>query len=230
MLPIVLHLHWLYDDEKHFYSLNAVTLYFISICLVLTDSEILNNEHLPTAAKWFVRHRYLLAAAMIAFNILILINSVIHLVGLWENIVVACMLAIVIIYLPISTWFHFDCCTDFLFSHLKSTKLSKKQWLLLFGFHTVLAALYAILFLFDESCLGNKEFVLNFQFIRYFCQLINIMSIPMSYQAILLWNSDKLKFKEWYPTTMEWAGLMKRNPDGTWEIDQSPEDHNVLIV
>ncbi|EFP10147.1 hypothetical protein CRE_24566 [Caenorhabditis remanei] len=67
--------------------------------------------------------------------------------------------------------------------------------------------------------------------IKAFCQVINICSIPMSYQAILSWNSDKLRFIGKYPgTSIKWTGLMKRNPDGTWEIDQSPEDHNVFIV
>ncbi|KAF1767192.1 hypothetical protein GCK72_007151 [Caenorhabditis remanei] len=192
---------------------------------------MIDNEQLPTA-EWFVRDRYMLAGAMIAFNILMIVNSVIRLVGLWENIVVTCMLAIVIMYIPLSTCFHFNPMdVDLKFSPLKSTKLSKKQWLVLFGVHIVLAALYTTLFLFDESSLGKEELILNFRLIKFICQLINILSIPISYHAILLWNSDKLRFIGKYPgTSIKWTGLMKRNPDGTWEVDQTPEDHNAFVV
>ncbi|EFP10083.1 hypothetical protein CRE_24622 [Caenorhabditis remanei] len=227
MLPIGLHLHFLYDDEKNIYSSFVILLYYIPTCLALI--AMIDHKQLPTA-KWFVRLRYMLAGTMIALNILMIINSIIRLVGFWENIVVTCMLAIVIMYIPISTCFHSNC-IEFEFSHLKSTKLSTKHWLVLFGFHTLLAALYATLFLFDERTLEKKELVQNFQFIRFVCQLINILSIPMSYQAVLSWNSDKLRFKGKYPnTSRKWTGLMKRNPDGTWEIDLTPEDHNVFIV
>ncbi|EFP10146.1 hypothetical protein CRE_24623 [Caenorhabditis remanei] len=238
-LPILLHIHWLYDDhEKNFYSSLVILLYYLPTYFAIKVKD--RKKLLPTA-EWFVRHRYMLAGAMIALNILMIVNSVIRLVGLWENvsvsislfsqnIVVTCMLVIVIMYIPISIFFH---CADveLRFSHLKSTKLSKKQWLVLFGFHTLLAALYATLFLFDGSSLGKEELVLNFRLVRCFCQVLNILSIPMSYQAILLWNSDNLRFKGKYPnTTRNWTGLMKKNPDGTWEIDQSPEDHNISIV
>ncbi|EFP10099.1 hypothetical protein CRE_24627 [Caenorhabditis remanei] len=239
-LSIVLHLHLLYDDEKNLYSPSVLFLWYISF--LLGFAVLSNNKLVATAAKRFVRHRYLLAGAMIILNILMIVNSVFRLVGLWENvsfsisffltreIVVAFMVAMGIMYLPFSTLFHINT-IEFECSYLKSTKLSKKQWLVLLGFHTLLAVFYTTLFLFDESCLGKKELVQNFRFIRSFCQVINILSIPMSYQAILSWNSDKLKFKGKYPnTTRKWTGLMKRNPDGKWEIDQTPEDHNVFIV
>ncbi|EFP10157.1 hypothetical protein CRE_24621 [Caenorhabditis remanei] len=92
MITFLLHLHLLYEDEKWYYTICAIILYYISTCLALI--VMANTKLLPTI-EWFVRHRYLLTGAMIALNILMIVNSVIRLLGLWENIVFTCMLVIV---------------------------------------------------------------------------------------------------------------------------------------
>ncbi|EFP10143.1 hypothetical protein CRE_24624 [Caenorhabditis remanei] len=79
-----------------------------------------------------------------------------------------------------------------------------------------------MLFLFDGSSLGKKELVKNHRLVRPFCQAINIqsiniLSIPMSYHAILLWNSDKLRFKGKYPdTTRELDGIDEE--ESRWNV------------
>ncbi|KAF1767190.1 hypothetical protein GCK72_007149 [Caenorhabditis remanei] len=194
---------------------------------------MLNNKLLSAAAEWFVRHRYMLAGAMIALNILMIANSVIGLVGFWENIAVIVRISIFIllIYQSIPFWLHLGLSYgDFKLFHVKTARLSKTQWLLLFLFHTLLSVGCYGLFCIDANILETDGLIDNFHFIRYACIAINILSIPMTYHFLLAWNSEKLEFVGIHPQTkLYWKGVMRKMEDGNWEVDQTPEDHDLFL-
>ncbi|KAF1767187.1 hypothetical protein GCK72_007146 [Caenorhabditis remanei] len=139
---------------------------------------------------------------------------------------------ILLIYQPKSFLLHIGhSYDDFQLFHIKTARLSKIQWLLLFLFHTVLSVGCYGLFCIDANTLKKDGLIDNFHFIRYVCIAINLFSIPMTYQSLLAWSSDKLQFVGIHPETkVHWKGDMRKMEDGKWEVDQSPGDHDLCNV
>ncbi|EFP10175.1 hypothetical protein CRE_24625 [Caenorhabditis remanei] len=120
---------------------------------------------------------------------------------------------------------------DFQLFFVKTARFSKIQWLLLFLFHTLLSVGCYGLFCIDANTLEKDGLINNLHFIRYACIAINILSMPMTYQSLLAWNCEKLEFVGIHPETkLHWKGVMRKMEDGKWEVDQTPEDHDLCHV
>ncbi|EFP10164.1 hypothetical protein CRE_24618 [Caenorhabditis remanei] len=82
-----------------------------------------------------------------------------------------------------------------------------------------------------HTLLSKDGLINNLHFIRYVCIAINILSMPMTYQSLLAWNSDKLQFFGIHPETkLHWKGVMRKMEDGKWEVDQTPRNHDLCVV
>ncbi|KAF1767183.1 hypothetical protein GCK72_007142 [Caenorhabditis remanei] len=88
-----------------------------------------------------------------------------------------------------------------------------------------------VLFYAYISDLKEEKLLENFNFIRYACIAINILSIPINYNVLLTWNLEKLDFIGIHPETKRnWEGVIKRDRNGEWVIDESPQDHELSVV
>ncbi|EFP10117.1 hypothetical protein CRE_24564 [Caenorhabditis remanei] len=149
-------------------------------------------------------------------------------------IVAICIISIFIllIYQSISLFLHLGIsCRYFQLFYVKTARFSKIQWLLLFLFYTLLSVGCYGLFCIDANILETDELIDNYHFIRYVSIAINLLSMPMTYHFLLAWNSEKLEFVGIHPETkLHWKGVMRKMEDGKWEVDQSPEDHDLYVV
>ncbi|EFP10108.1 hypothetical protein CRE_24616 [Caenorhabditis remanei] len=183
--------------------------------------------------KNFIRHRYLLTISIFLLNAILIINSCFP-TGFHENapnIIEIAILAL-LFYLPISIFEHLGICfCDFQLFLKKTTRISRQQCYLLFLFHFLMGIGCFSLFHFYTNDLKEENLLENFQFTRYACLAINILSIPMNYNFLLAWNSDKLDFIGIHPETKRnWEGVIKRDQNGEWVIDESPQDHELSVV
>ncbi|KAF1767186.1 hypothetical protein GCK72_007145 [Caenorhabditis remanei] len=151
---------------------------------------------------------------------------------IWTPLFVLLSIFILLVYQTISLLLQIGLSyDDFRLFHMKSARFTKTQWLLLFLFHTLLSVGCYGLFCIDANILETDGLIDNFHFIRYVSIAINLLSMPMTYHFLLAWNSEKLDFVGIHPETkLHWKGVMRKMEDGKWEVDQSPEDHDLCVV
>ncbi|CAO4367162.1 unnamed protein product [Caenorhabditis nigoni] len=183
-------------------------------------------------ASGFLWNRYFLAGLVLAVNFALPANNVIGLFGrkyliILSIIIGLCHLLFVFsIYEHAATTYH-----DFRLSFRKDAKLSNFQLCGLILFHIFLVLVFIFIFSICPNEFSTYKRYQNNQFLRKACHIINIMSIPLNYCALLAWNCEKLNFKGIHPVTKRrWHGVMKKDKKGAWVVDVEPEDHRIFVV
>ncbi|EFP10121.1 hypothetical protein CRE_24626 [Caenorhabditis remanei] len=209
----------------------GTALYFIWIISNITFIDF--HKDTRQTPESFIRIRCLSIISVLLLCFCFIFNSLktLIMVPVYIAVIVRISIFILLIYQSIPFWLHLGLSYgDFKLFHVKTARLSKTQWLLLFLFHTLLSVGCYGLFCIDANILETDGLIDNFHFIRYACIAINILSIPMTYQSLLAWNSEKLEFVGIHPQTkLYWKGVMRKMEDGNWEVDQTPEDHDLFL-
>ncbi|CCD63734.1 DUF1084 domain-containing protein [Caenorhabditis elegans] len=203
------------------------------ICLVYLVQAILLHirfyKRKQFTIKSYCSKRYLMAATLVFLNILFLVNSI---VGLYSRIAIDISLVILLIicffgYKAFNL--AYESAAPIHYRSLETTKVTKAQKVFIFLFLT-LSGLFCISLSFIDLNPLADEYVASgfFYTTRFICPIINILAIPMFYEAFLAYNSEELAFSGVEPESGRlWKGVCRWNEkSGEWDyvetVQQKP--------
>ncbi|CAP29676.1 Protein CBG10326 [Caenorhabditis briggsae] len=202
---------------------------FLVPVMVRSTYDCLSSQQDRQTARWFLWNRYVVALLLLVVNFALPASNVIeeeYSITLTIIVGTCLMIFVFSIYEHAATTYH-----DFRLSFPKKAKLSSFQFCCLILFHILLVIAFLVVFRITPEYISTYQSYYNNQFLRIACHLINIMSIPLNYCAVLAWNCEKLNFKGIHPVTKRrWVGVMKKDKKGTWVVDVEPEDHRIFLV
>ncbi|PIC48720.1 hypothetical protein B9Z55_007594 [Caenorhabditis nigoni] len=208
------------------------TVIFSAPAIIWSIYDCLPKEQQRQTASGFIWNRYFLAGLVLAVNFALPANNVIGLLGKKYFIILTIIIGLCHLLFVISICEHFACHHQyFRLSFPKDSKITNLQLFGLILFHILLVLAFLWIFRICPEYISNTQRYKHNTCLRVACHLINIMSIPLNYCALLAWNSKKLNFKGIHPVTKRrWVGVMKKDKKGEWVVDVEPEDHRIFVV
>ncbi|PIC48719.1 hypothetical protein B9Z55_007593 [Caenorhabditis nigoni] len=234
LLVYGIQIHFLFPAPK--WSFSPLALFVAAIPMVLSGPvrRYYDFGIERQTVKGFLFHRMALPLLVLGYNIVLPINNTIGIAGFEISLAVTILIGICLMYFIISIIEHLAIVYDELyFKYPENTPgLTKNQVIILFIFHAIISFFFFIYFqCYDPISLVDPSRIQNFQILRFACQILNIISIPVTYSGVFAWNCDKLEFFGWHMDTYSlWIGVVKKDKKGRWEVDMEPEDHRVFVL
>ncbi|PIC48717.1 hypothetical protein B9Z55_007591 [Caenorhabditis nigoni] len=202
---------------------------FLVPVMIRNTYDCLSSQQDRQTARGFLWNRYLVAVLVLVVNFALPASNVLdgeYSIILTIIVGICLMLFVFSIYEHAATTYH-----DFRLSFPKEAKLSNLQFCCLILFHILLVIAFLVIFYICPNEFSTYQRYQNNQLLRKACHILNIMSIPLNYCALLAWNCEKLNFKGIHPgTKRRWMGVMKKDKKGKWVVDVEPEDHRIFVV
>ncbi|PIC48718.1 hypothetical protein B9Z55_007592 [Caenorhabditis nigoni] len=217
------------DLEHQSTAYHIAALTFNIPIMIRSFYDLGKSQEERQSPQWFIWNRYLLAVLVFVVNFSLPASNVLE---MEYSIILTIIFGFCLILFFFSTFEHWAVqYHDFHLSFPKNAKVTNLQIVGLILFHILLVLSFLLIFYICPNEFSTYQRYQNNQFLRKACHLINIMSIPLNYCAVLAWNSKKLKFKGIHPgTKRRWLGVMKKDQKGKWVVDAEPEDHRFFVV